>query len=53
MIFEYRKGPMHFIEDKPAYLAGEWPGKMPCKFGRTKKVIRPITEGIIFNGKLL
>lgn len=50
MIFEYKKAPMTYFDDIPAYKAGEWPGKKSCKFGPTRKVIRPMTEGIIFNG---
>ncbi len=50
MIFEYRIAPMHYVEGIPAYKAGEWEGKLSCKFGPTRKVIRPLTEGIIFNG---
>jgi hypothetical protein len=51
MIFEYRNGPMYYVDGTPAYKAGEWEGKMSCKFGPTRKIIRPLTEGIIFNGK--
>lgn len=50
MIFEYRTAPMHYVEDTPAYKAGEWPGLKSNKFGPTRKVIMPITQGIIFNG---
>jgi hypothetical protein len=51
MIFEFSKAPMHYVDGSPAFKAGEWPGKLSCKFGPTRKVIRPKTEGIIFNGK--
>lgn len=50
MIFEIKKAPMHYIEGIPAYKAGEWEGKKSCKFGATRVCIRPLTEGIIFNG---
>jgi hypothetical protein len=49
MIFEQLKAPMHYIEEIPAYKAGEWAGKLSCKFGPTRKCIMPKTEGIIFN----
>jgi hypothetical protein len=52
MQFEFGKAPMIYVENVPAYKAGEWPGLVSCKFGPTRKVIRPRTEGIIFNGKL-
>ena len=51
MIFEFSKAPMHYVDGIAAFKAGEWPGKLSCKFGPTRKVIRPKTEGIIFNGK--
>ena len=50
MIFEYRQAPMYCLEGLPANKAGEWPGKKSCKFEATRRVIRPLTEGIIFNG---
>ena len=50
MIFEYRNGPMYYVNGVPAYKAGEWAGKMSCKFAPTRKIITPLTEGIIFNG---
>lgn len=51
MQFEFPKAPMNYVEGVAAYKAGEWPGLSSCKFGPTRKVIRPKTEGIIFNGK--
>lgn len=53
MIFEYLKDPMSLVNGVPAYKAGEWPGKLSCKFKRIRKPIRPLTEGIIFNGKII
>lgn len=53
MIFEYRTAPMHIVDGVPAFKAGEWPGILPCKFQRTRMPIRPVTEGIIFNGKII
>lgn len=53
MIFEYGKAPMHYVDGIPAFKHGEWPGKTSCKFTATRRVIRPLTDGIIFNGKLL
>lgn len=52
MIIEVRKSPMTYYDGVPAHKAGEWPGRMPCKFMPTRKSIRPLTEGIIFNGKI-
>ncbi len=51
MQFEYTKAPMHYVDRIPAYKAGEWAGVASCKFGPTRRTIRPSTEGIIFNGK--
>ncbi len=51
MIFEVRTAPMQYIENVPAYKAGEWEGLKSCKFRGTRRMIRPLTEGIIFNGK--
>jgi hypothetical protein len=50
MIFEVRNAPMHYVENIPAHKAGEWEGLKSCKFRGTRKMIRPLTEGIIFNG---
>ncbi len=52
MIFQHRNGPMHYVEGTAAYKAGEWPGLASCKFGPTRKIIQPVTGGIIFSGKL-
>jgi len=53
MIFEYRNAPMHYVDGVAAYKYGEWPGRTSCKFSPTRKIIRPITDGIIFNGKII
>jgi hypothetical protein len=53
MIFETRTAPMHYVENLPAYKAGEWEGLKSCKFRATRRMIRPLTEGIIFNGNNL
>jgi hypothetical protein len=54
MIFEVRTSPMYYYDSNvPAYRAGEWFGKKSCHFNRTRRMIRPVTEGIIFNGKKL
>ena len=52
MNFELLKAPMLYISGNPAYKTGEWAGKLSCKFGPTRKMIRPIDEGVIFHGKL-
>lgn len=52
MIFECRKAPIYYIDGVPGYKSGEWAGKQSCKFGPTRRNIRPVTEGIIFNGKI-
>ncbi len=51
MIFEYLDAPMHYVEGVPAFKAGEWFGKKPCKFMPTRKIIHPIDHGIIFGSK--
>ena len=53
MIFEFPKAPMQYQEGIPAYKAGEWEGIKSCKFMPTRKIIRPITHGIIFGGILI
>jgi hypothetical protein len=50
MIFEVRTAPMQYIDNVAAYKAGEWEGLKSCKFRATRRMIRPLTEGIIFNG---
>ena len=49
MILEYRKAPINYINGIPSHLAGEWPGLKPSKFHSYRKVIRPLSSGIIFN----
>lgn len=51
MNFVYGKAPV-YINDKglPGYLDGEWPGHKSNKFERTRRIIIPQTQGIIFNG---
>ena len=49
MILEYRKAPINYINGVPSHLAGEWPGLKPSKFHSYRKVIRPLSSGIIFN----
>ena len=51
MQFIYSKAPINYIDNIPAHKAGEWPGIKSCKFHSYKKVIRPVSHGIIFNEK--
>lgn len=51
MEFKYGKAPMYYIDGVPGYKAGEWPGIKSCKFGNTRRIIRPVDQGIIFNEK--
>lgn len=46
---EYGVGPMYYIDGVPGNKAGEWPGLKSCKFGATRRNIRPNSNGIIFN----
>lgn len=50
---QYFEAPMVYVEGTPAYKAGEWPGLKSCKFGPTRKIIRPETQNIIGNGKIV
>jgi hypothetical protein len=52
MLFEYPKAPMYYQEGIPSYKAGEWEGLKSCKFMRTRKIIKPVSYGIIFSGKI-
>ena len=46
MEFKYGKAPMYYIDGVPGYKAGEWPGIKSCKFGNTRRIIRPWTRPI-------
>jgi hypothetical protein len=47
----YFKAPMHYIEGTPAYKTGEWEGQKSCKFGPTRRIVRPIQrDNPILNG---
>ena len=48
MIMEYFKAPMHYINGEAAYKSGEWGGVKSCKFGPTRRVMRPISNESIF-----
>lgn len=50
MIFEFANAPMKYFDGVPAYKAGEWEGVKSCKFMPTRKIINPISRGIIFSG---
>ena len=49
MHFELGKPMISVLEGKPARLAGEWPGSKPCRFGESKRIIKPITEQRVFD----
>ena len=49
MQIEYGKAPLKYIDGVPSHKAGEWEGLKSCKFHSYKKVIRPVSHGIIFN----
>jgi hypothetical protein len=51
MIFDFPKAPMNYLEGVPAHKAGEWDGIKSCKFMPTRKIIKPIDNGIIFGSK--
>lgn len=47
----YFKAPMYYMDGIPAYLTGEWSGQKGCKFGPTRRIVRPITnENPILSG---
>lgn len=50
MQIEYGQAPLTYIDGVPTHKAGEWPGIKSCKFHSYKRVIRPVSQGIIFNG---
>ena len=49
MQYEYGVAPITYINGIPTYKAGEWEGKLSCKFHSYKRVIRPKDHGIIYN----
>ena len=49
MQIEYGKAPINYIDGVPAHKAGEWEGLKSSKFHSYKRVIRPVSHGIIFN----
>ena len=44
MEFKILNAPMYYIEGVPAYKTGEWMGHKGCKFGPTRKIVRPIEK---------
>lgn len=51
MNFQFPKAPMNYIDGIPAHKAGEWEGIKSCKFMPTRKIIKPVSYGIIFTSK--
>ena len=51
MQLHYGKAPINYIDGVPAHLAGEWPGLKSSKFHSYRKIIYPISQGVIFNEK--
>ena len=51
MNIEYGRSPVRLIDGIPAFKAGEWPGKLPNKFGLTRSVIKPQSRNPMFDGK--
>ena len=49
MQLEYGVAPLKYTDGIPTHLAGEWPGKLPCRFHSYRKIIRAIDHGIIYN----
>ena len=49
MQYEYGVAPLNYTNGIPTHKAGEWPGKLSCKFHSYKRVIRPLDHGIIYN----
>ena len=48
----YPKAPIYYIDEIPAYKAGEWPGIKSNKFNNTRTIIHPVTNELFFNGKI-
>lgn len=48
--YERLKAPVYYVDDVPAYKAGEWPGIKSNKFENTRAIIHPSCQGIVFNG---
>ena len=44
MQLQYLNAPMYYIEGIPAYKTGEWMGQKGCKFGPTRKIVRPVNN---------
>ena len=44
MQISYLDAPMYYIDNTPAYKTGEWYGHKGCKFGPTRKIIRPLQK---------
>ena len=51
MQLHYGKAPINYIDGVPAHLAGEWPGLKSSKFHSYRKIIYPLSQGVIFNEK--
>ena len=49
MQLEYGVAPLKYTDGIPTHLAGEWPGKLPCRFHSYRRIIRPHDHGIIYN----
>ena len=49
MQYEYGVAPITYTNGIPTYKAGEWEGKLSCKFHSYKRIIRPKDHGIIYN----
>ena len=49
MQLHYGQPPINYINGVPAHLAGEWPGIKSCKFHSYRKIIYPLSQGVIFN----
>ena len=49
MQLEYGVAPLKYTDGIPTHLAGEWPGKLSCRFHSYRKVIRALDHGIIYN----
>ena len=48
MQYEYGVAPIAYTNGIPTYKAGEWEGKLSCKFHSYKRIIRPKDHGIIY-----
>ena len=48
----YPKAPIYYIDEIPAYKAGEWPGIKSNKFENTRFMIHPVSHELFNPSKI-